>query len=98
MLVNGKYNGVFGGYEMTGDISKHQCGEISWNVVARLGASGAMKSYWVRNGEFLNHFEQTAYRMAIETRNLRIGKARDVSESERKAVLEAIAKWETNTH
>ncbi|MHB1021003.1 MAG: hypothetical protein ACYC46_12540 [Acidobacteriaceae bacterium] len=94
MLVRGKYNGAFGGYEMTCDIYKHQCGEISLNVVARLGASGTMKSYWVRRGEFLNPAEKTAYAIVEEPLKLRIGKAKNVTDAEKRAILKAIGEWE----
>ena len=92
MLVKGDYQGTFSGYEVTGGIKKHPTGEISWNVVAR-PTDGAMKSYWVKDGEFLNPIEQTAYLVATDTRNLKIGHASSVSESEKEAVLEAIREW-----
>ena len=94
MLVKGDHHGVFGGYEMTGSIKKHRNGESSWCVTAQPVGNGAMKSYWVRNDEFLNPSGSSAYLMAPETHNLKIGNAVNVSESEKKAVLSAIAKWE----
>ena len=93
-MVKGDYQGVFGGYKMTGGVYKHQSGEVSWNVVARFGENGPMRSYWVRRGEFLNPNEQTAYALEKEPLQLRIGKTKNVSEAEKRAVIEAIKEWE----
>jgi hypothetical protein len=87
---------VFDGYQMWGIKFRYPDGHTAWRVDSWPEGRDPVSLYWIDNGEFFDVKVHMSYRGANATLTQVIGKAEDMREDQRRAILEGIKAWEAN--